>query len=625
MNEIGFLFLLLSFISSVGAAFTARKNVHLARASIILSGISSLISVLLLGLLFLNNDYSNQYVWQFSSKEMDPFYKFAAIWGGMDGSMLLWAAIQGIGATIVARDIYKFPKNLANNTLLFLAISNIFFLGMTLFLTNPFQYIKSEIIPLDGNGLNPLLQNPFMAIHPPIMYFGLTWFAIPASIAFAALISPTKEWYQYCRRWTLLAWGFLTAGKVLGGYWAYIELGWGGFWAWDPVENASFIPWLTGTALLHSVMVEERKGMLKLWNIWLALATYSLTVFGTFLTRSGVVQSVHAFASTDIGWVFLLYLSLYLSVAIFFTFRVKHTPDRHIESFISREAIFLLNNLILLGIAFATLWGVLFPVFSEWFTGQKQTVGIPYFNAVNVPLFLLMLFFMGVGPLVSWKHTTLAQLKKQFLAPIITAFVVGLMLVWAGVPGFYPILSYSLCVFVFLTIIKELHRRKKDPTTFLRTLGAHTVHLGVLLATIGITASMAHKIERDFVLAEGQSYSVGRFQFTLKELTAVQSPSFEELQAVTEIVDTKSGDIIAVRRPASRFYYKKKENTSEVSILKLIKGDVYLVMAGLDDSGTKAAMKVFINPLQSLLWIGTGVMIFGLSVILLERARSQRT
>ena len=234
MNEIGFLSLLVSFFCSVAAAVTARKNITLARASIILSGISSAISVFILGFLFLNNDYSNQYVWQFSSKEMDPFYKFAAIWGGMDGSMLLWAAIQGIGASIVARDIFRFPKNLANNTLLFLAISNIFFLGMTLFLTNPFQYIKSEIIPLDGNGLNPLLQNPFMAIHPPIMYFGLTWFAIPASIAFAALISPTKEWYQYCRAWTLLAWGFLTAGKVLGGYWAYIELGWGGFWALDP-------------------------------------------------------------------------------------------------------------------------------------------------------------------------------------------------------------------------------------------------------------------------------------------------------------------------------------------------------------------------------------------------------
>lgn len=625
MNELGFLFLVIAFVTSCISVGYARVNLSLARTSLIASGASSVISVLILGFLFLNNDYSNQYVWQFSSKEMDPFYKFAAVWGGMDGSMLLWAAIQGVGISIVAKDIFRFPKNLANNTILFMAIANVFFLGMTLFLTNPFQYIKSEIIPLDGNGLNPLLQNPFMAIHPPIMYFGLTWFAIPASIAFAALISPTKEWYQYCRRWTLLAWGFLTAGKVLGGYWAYIELGWGGFWAWDPVENASFIPWLTGTALLHSVMVEERKGMLKLWNIWLALATYSLTVFGTFLTRSGVVQSVHAFASTDIGWVFLVYLGIYLGVALFFTFKVKHTPDRHIESFVSREAIFLLNNLILLGIAFATLWGVLFPVFSEWFTGQKQTVGIPYFNAVNVPLFLAMLFFMGVGPLISWKHSTLEQLRKQFLGPIIVAFVVAILLVWAGIPGFYPILSYSLCVFVFLTILKELHRRKKEPSTFTRTLGAHIIHIGVLVATIGITASMAHKIERDFVLSEGQSYTVGRFQFTLKELSAYQTPSFEELQAVTEIADAKSGEVIATRRPGSRFFFKKKENTSEVSILKLLKGDIYLVMAGLDDSGTKAAMKVYINPLQSFLWLGTGVMLLGLFVILSPRARSQRT
>jgi cytochrome c-type biogenesis protein CcmF len=252
-------------------------------------------------------------------------------------------------------------------------------------------------------------------------------------------------------------------------------------------------------------------------------------------------------------------------------------------------------------------------------------VGIPYFNAVNVPLFLAMLFFMGVGPLISWKHSTLKQLRKQFLGPIIVAVVVAILLVWAGIPGFYPILSYSLCVFVFLTILKELHRRKKEPSTFTRTLGAHIIHIGVLVATIGITASMAHKIERDFVLSEGQSYTVGRFQFTLKELSAYQTPSFEELQAVTEIADAKTGEVIATRRPGSRFFFKKKENTSEVSILKLLKGDVYLVLAGLDDSGTKAAMKVYINPLQSFLWVGTGVMLLGLFVILSPRARSQRT
>lgn len=640
MNTFGNITLFIAWISALlglifGFLAGRRESFsfhRIAAVSTITTGVASTISTLALGGLFILDDYSNQYVWQFSSRDMPAVYKFSAVWGGMDGSMLLWAAILSFGGSILAYQIGSFPKKLGSWTLFGISQSNLFFLTVTLFFTNPFRYIQSEIIPADGNGLNPLLMDPFMAIHPPIMYFGLTWFAIPAAIALAALLTSKQQspWFQYCRRWTLVAWGFLTAGKVLGGYWAYRELGWGGFWAWDPVENASFIPWLTGTAFLHSVMVEEKKGMLRLWNIWLAISTYLLTVYGTFLTRSGIVQSVHAFASTDIGWVFLAYLGIFLAVALCITIvRKKHfAPERHMESFFSREVAFLLNNLVLISIAFATLWGVMFPVFSEWLTGQKQTVGIPYFNAVNVPLFLFLIFLMGVGPLIAWQKAKWSQMKRQFLSPFITACVVSMMLVWAGIPGFYPIVSYGLCTFVFLTIIQEVYRlyraRHSSETQVVvrrtsRVLGGHIVHLGVLVAVIGITASMAHKVEKEFTLLPGQSHQVGNYNFTLKSLSTYQTPSYEGLKAITDVADAQSGKILSTLEPASRFYFKKRENTSEVSILKALKGDVYLVMAGLDETGQKAAMKVYLNPLQSFLWVGTVIMIIGLVVILLSK------
>jgi cytochrome c-type biogenesis protein CcmF len=285
-----------------------------------------------------------------------------------------------------------------------------------------------------------------MAIHPPTLYLGFTGLAIPYAFCMAALASGhmSNDWIRLTRRWILIGWTFLTAGIVLGGHWAYLELGWGGFWAWDPVENSSFLPWLTATALLHSVMVQERKGMLKVWNIFLCVLTYALTVFGTFLTRSGIVQSVHAFASTDIGWVFLTYLALILLVALGLVLyrRVELKPERTIESLFSREAVFLLNNLVLLSICFAVLWGVMFPVFSEAFTGQKQTVGIPFFNAVNVPLFLVLVFLMGVGPTIAWRRSSLTQMMSTFALPFAGAFVVAIALVAAGITEAYPVLAF---------------------------------------------------------------------------------------------------------------------------------------------------------------------------------------
>jgi cytochrome c-type biogenesis protein CcmF len=631
---------LLTLFSLVGGAYGAYRGKRRWFLAVCNSTVSTCIGLLIamaaLAYQFLNDDYTNQFVWQFSNRSMPPIYKFTAIWGGMDGSMLLWAAILSVSCAIVAFRAPHQPFRLmpwvvvaANSTLFF-------FLTVVCFFTNPFRYINAPFIPPDGNGLNPLLQNPYMAVHPPMLYLGFTTFAIPYAFCIGALLSGdlSNNWIRLTRRWTLIAWGFLTIGIVLGGHWAYLELGWGGFWAWDPVENASFLPWLTGTAFLHSVMVQERKDMLKVWNVWLIVLTYGLTVFGTFLTRSGIVQSVHAFASTDIGWIFLSYL-IFLVVWTVWLLKKRSSelaPSRHIESILSRESAFLLNNLLFLSICFAILWGVMFPVFSEAVTGHKQTIGIPFFNAVTLPLFLAMLFLMGVGPLIAWRKASLKNLRKTFLSPFLSGMVVSAIFAWAGVESVYAIMSYGICFFVLMTIGGEFHRgikvqRSTSTTNSLVTntatlfrrhrtrYGGYVVHFGVLVMTIAITASMAHKTEREFTLAVGETTQIGRFEFTLSDMRTTNTTNYDALQ--TEVKLGKSGgDTLSTLTPELRRYRRNQESTSEVAIRSSLREDVYLVLAGLDDSGTRAALKVYINPLQVWLWIGTWVVLLGTITVL---------
>jgi cytochrome c-type biogenesis protein CcmF len=485
-----------------------------------------------------------------------------------------------------------------------------------------------------------------MAIHPPMLYLGFTGLAVPYAFCMAALASGqmSNEWIRLTRRWTLIGWTFLTAGIVLGGHWAYLELGWGGFWAWDPVENASFLPWLTATAFLHSVMVQERKGMLKVWNVFLIVLTYALTVFGTFLTRSGIVQSVHAFASTDIGWTFLLYLSAMILVAIGLSIyrRAELKPERAIESFFSRETIFLLNNLVLLSICFAVLWGVMFPVFSEAVTGVKQTVGIPFFNAVNVPLFLALIFLMGVGPSIAWKRSSVSQLARLFAVPFISAFMVAVALVFAGIVEFYPVLAYALCFFGVMTILGEVQRglaAQKSIThastwapSNVATLwrrqrskyGAHVIHFGVLLMTVAITASMAHKIEREFTLAPGERFNVGRFSLELDEFHEERQPNYDAIQARVTLRALTDEKALGVLTPELRFYRKNKETTTEVALRMGQREDVYLVLAGVDETGAKASMKIFINPFQVWLWYGAIIMVVGGVIVAIPAPRGAR-
>lgn len=630
---------LYGFASGIYAGYSGRRAwFESARYATILVGVCAALSLAALGYGFLTNDYTNQYVWQFSNLTMPSIYKFSAIWGGMDGSMLLWCVMLSLSGAIMAFRSLEGPRQLMPWVIGVMNTSSLFFLTIVVFFTNPFRYIKAAFIPPDGNGLNPLLQNPYMAIHPPTLYAGFTTFAVPFAFCLGAVLSGylSNDWIRLTRRWTLIAWGFLTAGIVLGGHWAYIELGWGGFWAWDPVENASFLPWLTGTAYLHSVMVQERKNMLRLWNVWLIVGTYGLTVFGTFLTRSGVVQSVHAFASTDIGWVFLLYLAILVLVTLAATYyrRVELRSERRIESLFSREAVFLLNNLMFLSICFATLWGVMFPVLSEAVTGTKQTVGIPFFNAVNVPLFLALIFLMAIGPLIAWRKASLSSIRRTFLVPFVISFGVSVAIVFAGITEFLAVLSYGICFFVFLTVLGEIHRGMKAQravaaaqglvggvSTLVRRhqvrYGGYLVHLGVAIATIGITASMAHKVERDFALATGESYEIGRFKLTLQEVNEGRTDNYEALRAKIQVTARNSGAVITEMTPEMRVYFRNKETTSEVALKMSLREDLYIVLAGLSDDGKKAAFKVFINPLQVWLWIGVLIILAGTVMVII--------
>src|SRR5271163_1464054 len=390
------------------------------------------------------NDFSIAYIFHHSNRDLPAPYKFATLWSGQEGSLLFWALLLSAYG-LVLRLRYKTDVRLFAH-----ASVQVFFLLLLNFAANPFGVMQGAL-PADGNGLNPLLQYPEMVIHPPMLYLGYVGFTVPFAFALAALIMryPGEKWIQITRRWTMVTWGFLTCGVFLGAHWAYSVLGWGGYWGWDPVENASLMPWLTGTAFLHSVMMQEKRGMLKTWNMWLIFSTFMLSIFGTFLTRSGVVSSVHAFAQSSIGDWFVAFLAIIFATCLFFYIKNRsHLLSEHkLESLVSRESSFLFNNLLLLVACFTVLWGTLFPVLSEWVQGNKVTVGPPFFNRVNIPVALLLLLLTALGPLLAWRRTSTESLKRNFRFPALGALTVAAVLVafgmrpWKDVSYFYSLMT----------------------------------------------------------------------------------------------------------------------------------------------------------------------------------------
>ena len=606
-----------------------QKNLPLVRsaencliANFVILGVASLC----LWYLLLTDEFLVEYVASYSATDIPTRFKFTAFWGGQKGSLLLWALVLSLFSFLVTVQNRHRNRDLMPYAAAVLLGTIGFFMLLLNFATNPFETLN--FIPEDGQGLNPLLQNYYMIIHPPVLFLGYVGLAIPFALAMGALISGRLDtsWLRTARRWTLVAWIFLTLGVTLGGMWAYEELGWGGYWAWDPVENASFMPWLIATAFLHSVMITEKKGMLRIWNFVLILLAFELSIFGTFITRSGVISSVHSFALSSVGPFFVIFLALSTFLGLFWIFyRSKELhSEKRMTSFLSREASFLLNNLLFVAICFAIFWGTVFPILSEWVQGEKITVSMPFFNTVNLPLGLALLILTGVCPLIAWRKSSAKNFKRNFLTPLGAGFLSGVVAVALGVRDLIPLVFFSACGFVAMTMIYEFYkgaraRQTIRPSGFLvalmdltlmnkRRYGGFIIHLGVVLVFAGIIGSSFFKSEQLFTVATGEEFSLGDYTLRFEQLTSREDPEKDVVFAHLAIF--KGGEKIDDLYPEKDFHHKSEQPMTEVKIRSTLKEDLYLVLSGWEEGG-QATFHVFINPLVQLIWIGIGVMVLG--------------
>ncbi len=591
------------------------------------------------------NDFSVAYIFHHSNRDLPAPYKFAALWSGQEGSLLFWSWLLATYG-LVLRLRHRLDARLFAYASVIIAGVQTFFLLLVNFAAHPFAMMRGQL-PADGNGLNPLLQYPEMVIHPPMLYLGYVGFTVPFAFALAALVMryPGEKWIHITRRWTMVTWGFLTCGIFLGAHWAYSVLGWGGYWGWDPVENASLMPWLTGTAFLHSVMMQEKRGMLKVWNMWLIFSTFMLSIFGTFLTRSGVVSSVHAFAQSSIGSWFLVFLGIILAVCTFFFMKNRsHLRSEHkLESLVSRESSFVFNNLLLLVACFTVLWGTLFPVLSEWVQGHKVTVGPPFFNRVNIPVALLLLLLTAVGPLLAWRKTSLESLKRNFSIPAIGALLVGVLLIafglrpWKESSAFYSLMTICLSAMVALTVFSEFvrggrvisrHTGRNLLSSIVhlvhrntRRYGGYIVHFGVVVVMIGLAGS-AFNQDREKELGYGDRMSIGAYTLTCRSYTQDDKPNYSSEWAIIDV--SKNGKPVATMFPERRFYKASQQTSTMVANRSTMKEDLYLVYEGMNQDTGRPIIKAHLNPLVMWIWVGLLVMVAGTMIALVPNAAAVR-
>src|SRR5436853_2589578 len=560
----------------------------------------------------LNNDFSVAYILHHTNRDLPTPYKFAALWSGQEGSLLFWALLLSTYG-LVLRLRHKVDVKLTAYASTILAAVQVFFLLLLNFAATPFS-LMTGAVQADGNGLNPLLQYPEMVIHPPMLYLGYVGFAVPFAFALGALSMkyPGEKWIHITRRWTMVTWGFLTCGVFLGAHWAYSVLGWGGYWAWDPVENASLMPWLTGTAFLHSVMMQEKRGMLKTWNVWLIFSTFGLSIFGTFLTRSGVVSSVHAFAQSSIGTWFVVFLSIILVVcSVFYVMNHEHLRSEHrLESLVSRESSFLFNNLLFVVACFAVLWGTLFPILSDWVQGHKITVGPPFFNRVMIPVALLVLLLIAVGPLLCWGKTSVDSLKRNFLWPTVGALAIAAFLIatpvswgspfgmrpWHDISYLYSLMAITLSALVAFTVISEFIRgghvisRHTGQNLFAsmvhlahrntRRYGGYIVHFGVIVIIIGF-AGAAFNQDKEKGMGFGNKVAIGPYTLVCRSYTQEDKPNYGSEWAIIDVF--KGGRQIDTLYPERRFFKASQQMNTRPTIHSTLNEDLYLVYEGLNE------------------------------------------
>ncbi len=569
---------------------------------------------------FLARDFTLLYVFQYSSRALSGLYSLSAFWAGQEGSLLLWAwLLAAFTALAVYRNRFRLPDLLPWATFVLLVNAS-FFLFLLNFVSDPFAPFPGAV-PGDGYGLNPLLQNPGMIIHPPTLFIGYVGLTIPYAFAMAALLAGRSDavWIHRTRIWTVLSWFFLGIGILLGAEWAYVELGWGGYWAWDPVENASLMPWLTATAFMHSVMIQERRGIFKIWNMVLIIMTYFLIIFGTFITRSGLISSVHAFGKSSLGTFFLVFMvvTLFLGLAAVWWRRKKLTPEFPFPSLLSREGGFLVNNLIFSAMAFSVFWGTTFPVLSELATGTKVTVGPGFYNRFNVPLALLLMVLIGVCPLLAWRKGTLSQVARELPVPVLLALG-GAGASWAaGIRNLPTLLVMAFSALVLGSILRELYRGAAARGSLTgealpvacgravlanrRRYGGYLVHLGMILIFMGLSGAPLTE-EVSGTIRPSEALTVG--DYTLRYLDMRWIPGKDRLAVTTRLKAFREGQALGYLVPERRFYANREDQpTSEVSIFSSWKEDLYVALTGYNRDG-RANFRILVNPFVPWLWVG---------------------
>ncbi len=638
--NVGYLILITALVLAVFGVITGflggqRRNPRLIQSSfnsvLAVAGLVAAAAVILwYGLL--TDKFQLIYVWNHSERTLPTGYKFSAIWGGQQGSLLFWCLILSIYSVASVLSFRKKHAAIVPYVYAALLASSTFFLVLLIFAANPFRL--AGFVPEDGQGLNPLLQNYWMVIHPVMLYLGYVGMAVPFAFAVGALISKRLDssWVGTIRRWTLIPWMFLSAGIIMGSQWAYMELGWGGYWAWDPVENASFLPWLTATAFLHSVIIQEQRGILKVWNMILIWSTYFLVILGTFFTRSGVLESVHSFARSDVGIYFLVYLTFIFLGFIYLLFtRLPLLRGEHqIDGVISRESAFLANNWLFAGITFATLWGTCFPMFSEILTGERISVAAPWFNKVIGPLFLALVLLMGVGPLLGWRFTSPTALRRQFTWPALVAVVIAAVMLFFST-NIYPIIGMAICAFVTAAIVQEyvrgvMARRKHNQEAIPvamgqlmrrngRRYGGYIVHLGIVFIGVAVIGNEFFQHTTNVTLARGESVEIAGYSLVYTGLESAREGNHMAIGARLVVFDADTDRELSSVLPQRNIYDKTPDMpTSEVGIRMTPIEDVYVVINGWEGNGDSATFTIFVNPLTVWMWIGGIVIVLGVLV-----------
>src|ERR1051326_2077241 len=625
--QIGQFALALAWVVTAYSILASLLGIRLKNDNLIASGRNAALctfacitaAMICLGYLFAISDFSIRYVAAHSNRDLPIYFKVSSVWGGQEGSLLLWGWFLTIYSALVIGMNWRKHSAMMPYVIFVLMFTSLFFTSMPLFIVDPFNQtvvVQADssplpFVPRDGNGLNPLLQDPYMVIHPPMLYLGLVGMTVPFAFAIAAMMTRQlgDTWIRTTRRWTMVAWMFLSIGIVLGGKWAYHELGWGGFWGWDPVENASLMPWLIGTAFLHSVMVQEKKGMMKVWNMVLVIMSYVMSIFGTFLTRSGVVNSVHAFAQSPIGGYFAAFIVVALSASFYLLIdRLPYLKsENQMESMVSRESSFMFNNLILLAACFAVFWGTMFPVISEAVTGRKITVSAPFFNKVNVPIAIFLMFLTGVGPLLAWRKASTNSLKRNFLWPAIIALAAGVVLYARGVHHFYAWLSLVMSIFVAITIVREFYKGAKARSVgsgenFVeavvnltlrntRRYGGYVVHFAFVLRFVG-WSGQAFTTDASSEMGVGDTLALREYTLRVDKLGLEDDPNYEGEKATISLFEY--GKKVANLYPERRLYKAGSEQqpTTEVAIYSTAKNDMYVVFAGSTTDGRKAIIQI---------------------------------